>query len=118
MIQYKHNGRILEGKKDTLLSTAESQNKWEIKSEMAWGKTSGQRWLYFGTSEKSPLRRFLSWLCKGTSIGYGKENREIFVANGSSAPQKWGQTRQPNFKSAPTPKSISTFKSRKETWNI
>ena len=111
MIEYK-NDRILEREENSLLSETKSENIKGVKSQMAWGKNKGQRWIYFSSSRRSPIRRFLSWLCKRTSFSYGKENWEILIADGSSTPLKWEQTGQQDRKFAPTPKYISTYQNR------
>ena len=117
MIKY-NNGGILERKKNTLLSEAKQKNKWRSQPEMAWGKTSGQRWLYFSSSTGSPIRRFLSWICKRASFGYGKENWEIFNSDRSCTSYKQKQTRQQNRKPCASWLCFRTSKSRMERRGI
>lgn len=69
-------------------------------------------------SNKRPSQCGLSWLRARAPFGYGKETGQIFIANGSSTPQKWDKVGQSNFKSCPNPKYIYTYKARVENWGI
>lgn len=96
----------------------EQKYKWLSKSKLERWKAHGQGWIYINSQKRSPLRRFLSWLRQRAPFGNGTKNRTIFIANGSSTPQKWNKTRQQDFKSCPTPKFITTYKDRAKGWYI
>lgn len=98
MIKYIYNDRILERKKDTILSETKQEDIQRIKSKMEGGQADRQRWICSCSNERTPSLGQISWIYSRASNCHGKRNRKIPVAYGNSTSQKRKQTGQPNRK--------------------